>query len=70
MNFFTQKTTWTNLEFIPLKICVASAYILIGAWFSDFVLKYYVLFWLLFAVSVIITMYMWVTKMKQSSENS
>jgi len=36
MNFFNRKTSWTNAEFIPLKLCIASAYVIIGTYFHFF----------------------------------
>ena len=42
MNFFRIKTSWSNAEFIVLKLCIASAYVLIGAYFSDFLLGFVV----------------------------
>jgi len=68
MNFFKLKTTWTNIELIALKLCIASAYILVGAYFHNFVRKYYLLFILLFAITVVLSLYMWIAKMKR--ENS
>ena len=37
MNFFKAKTSWSNAELIVLKICIASAYVLLGAYFHSFV---------------------------------
>ena len=42
MNFFKIKTGWSNAEFIPLKLCIATAYILIGAYFHNFFRDHYV----------------------------
>ena len=64
MNFFSIKTTWTNAEFIPLKLCIASAYLLVGAYFHNFFSKYYILIIILFVVTVIWAVYLWVSKMK------
>lgn len=68
MNFLKQKTTWTNTELIPLKICIASAYVLVGAYFHDFIRKYYLVFIVLFGITVIVSLYKRFNKMKQ--ENS
>jgi len=64
MNFFKIKTSWSNAEFIVLKLCIASAYILIGAWFSDFILCYYVPFVVLFGITVVWAVALWLKKMK------
>ena len=37
MNFFKVKTSWSNAEFITLKLCIATAYLLIGAYFHRFI---------------------------------
>ena len=64
MNFFKTKTTWTNAELIPLKLCIASAYVLVGACFYSFVHTYFIPVIILFGITVIWSVYMWVTKMK------
>ena len=65
MNFFSRKTTWTNTELIPLKICIASAYILVGAYFHNFVRRYYLAFIIIFAITVAWALYLWITKMRK-----
>ena len=40
MNFFTKKSTWTNWEFIPLKLSIASIYLMLGAMFWKEVKEY------------------------------
>lgn len=66
MNLFKTKTTWSNAEFIPLKLCIASAYALIGSYFHSYVEKYITSLLLLFSVSLCITLYLWIKKMKTS----
>lgn len=66
-NFFNLKTTWTNAEFIPLKLCIASAYILIGIYFVDFFKKYWQFIALIFIITVITSIAMWIKKMKQNN---
>jgi len=66
-NFFNLKTTWTNAEFIPLKLCIASAYILIGIYFVDFFKKYWQFVALIFIITVITSVAMWIKKMKQNN---
>lgn len=68
MNFFKMRSTWTNAQLIPLKVCIASAYLLVGAYFHDFFRKYYILFIILFVITVIPSLYLWVTKLRK--ENS
>ncbi|HLY68130.1 MAG TPA: hypothetical protein VKR53_00290 [Puia sp.] len=68
MNFFNIKTTWSNAELIPLKLCIATAYILVGAYFHNFFGVHYLVVLILFAVTVIWSVYLWVTKMKNGNE--
>ncbi|NIG54046.1 hypothetical protein [Chitinophaga sp. Cy-1792] len=65
MSFFNRKTTWTNTEFIPFKLCIASIYVIVGAYFHEFFSRYYILWWSIFAVTVIWTVALWLKKMKQ-----
>jgi membrane protein YdbS with pleckstrin-like domain len=66
-NFFNLKTTWTNVEFIPLKLCIASAYILIGIYFVDFFKEYWQFVALIFIITVIVSVTMWIKKMQQNN---
>ena len=67
MNFFKTKTTWSNAELIPLKLCIATAYILVGAYFHTFFSKYYIPVLLLFVVVLIWSLYLWISKMKKKT---
>ena len=69
MNFFTIKTSWSNWEFIPLKLCVASAYIIIGTYFHDFFHHYYTPVLIVFVITVVWAVSLWIKKMKISSKN-
>ncbi|MBF7090377.1 hypothetical protein IUY40_02305 [Flavobacterium sp. ALJ2] len=64
MNFFKIKTSWSNAEFIILKLCIASAYILIGTYLHDFFSNYYTPLIILFGITVIWSVYLWLNKMK------
>jgi hypothetical protein len=66
MNFFKIKTSWSNAEFIPLKLCIASAYILIGTYFHNFFRDYYVPVIIIFGITVIWSLGMWLHKMKNN----
>jgi hypothetical protein len=68
MNFFKLKSTWSNAELIPLKICIAAAYILIGAYFHDFFCTYYIPVLVVFGITVIWSVYMWLSKMKNENK--
>nr|WP_294936243.1 hypothetical protein [uncultured Flavobacterium sp.] len=66
MNFFKIKTSWSNAEFIPLKLCIAAAYLLIGAYFHNFFRDYYTPIIIIFGITVIWSVYMWISKMKNN----
>lgn len=68
MNLFKQKTTWSNAEFVFLKLCIGSAYLFIGTYFHNFFQQYYLLIGIVFVVTVSIALYLWITKMKQENK--
>jgi NADH:ubiquinone oxidoreductase subunit 6 (subunit J) len=65
MNFFTRKTTWTNWELIPLKLAIATIYLLLGAMFWQEVKQYAGIIGILFGITVMISLYLWIKKMKE-----
>lgn len=67
MNFLNKKTTWTNWEFIPLKLCIASAYLLIGMYFYDYVKAYKWPLIALFGVTWVVSMSWWIKKMRNEN---
>ncbi|WP_149206353.1 hypothetical protein [Flavobacterium johnsoniae] len=68
MNFFKIKTSWSNAEFILIKLCMASAYIFIGSYFHDFFGSYYTILLVIFAITAIWFVYQWLKKMKTKNE--
>jgi len=70
MNFFKIKTSWSNTEFIPLKLCVASAYVLVGAYFHSFFRHYDMAVLSLFVITCIWSVYLWGSKMKNRKPSS
>ena len=64
MNFLKIKTSWSNAEFIVLKLSIATAYLLIGAWFSSYILMFYVPVIIVFGITVIWAVALWLKKMK------
>ncbi|SHM11833.1 hypothetical protein [Flavobacterium chilense] len=68
MNFFKIKTSWTNAEFIIIKLCIASAYIIIGSYFHDYIKDYYTPLFILFGITVIWFVYLWLKKMKAGKQ--
>lgn len=65
MNFFKIKTSWSNAEFIVLKLCIASAYLLIGSYFPVLVQEYLGVLLVVCTITVLWSMYLWVKKMKE-----
>ncbi|MBW1658739.1 hypothetical protein [Flavobacterium quisquiliarum] len=68
MSFFKITTTWSNAEFILIKLCMASAYILIGSYFHDFFDNYYAVLIVIFIITAIWFVYQWLKKMKSHSD--
>ena len=66
MNFFTRKTSWTNWELISVKLAIASIYLLLGAMFCKTVKMYAGIIVILFGITLTISMYLWIKKMKEN----
>lgn len=67
MGFLQKKTTWTNLEFIPLKLAIASIYLILGSLLSNFVEHLQGFLTVLFIVTVTLSLYLWITKMNKEN---
>ena len=67
MNFFKMKTTWTNAELIPLKLAIATIYIVIGSVFHRYLHNYYVPILVVFAITVVWSVYMWIDKIDKEN---
>jgi hypothetical protein len=65
MNLFQTKTAWKNVEFIPFKLCIASAYLIVGSFFHEFIQRHLAVFIELFVITVVWTLYLWIKKMRQ-----
>ncbi|HEY1194759.1 hypothetical protein [Flavobacterium sp.] len=68
MNFFKIKTSWSNAEFIPIKLCMASVYILVGSYFHEFFENYYSVLIVIFIITSIWFVYQWLKKMKSQKQ--
>jgi len=66
MNFFKVKTAWSNAEFIVLKLCVASAYVLVGSYFHTFIIQNYIPILIVFGVTCVWCVSLWLDKMKNA----
>lgn len=67
MNFLNIKTTWSNAEFIPFKLCIASIYIVVGSYFHNFFQNYYTPLLIVFGITTVWTVYLWFIKMKKAN---
>ncbi len=67
MNFLKMKTSWSNSEFILIKLCMASVYILVGSYFHEFFQNYYSILIGIFIVTAIWFVYQWFKKMKSQN---
>jgi hypothetical protein len=63
MNFFKTKTSWSNAELIVLKLCIASAYVLVGGYFHAFFHHYVAVVLAVFGITCVWAVYLWVSKM-------
>lgn len=67
MKFFKTKTCWSNAEMIWLKLAIGSAYLMIGSYFSRFFENYYLVIMIVFSISVIRALFMWLDKMNAAT---
>lgn len=67
MTFFSAQTRWSNSEFIPFKLAVASFSILLGSYLHSFFEQYDMALWVIFAISYGWTLKLWLGKMKEDS---
>ncbi len=64
MNFFKIKTSWSNAELGIFKVCVASMFVMIGVFFNDYLRNFYVPLLIIFGITLVWTLFLWITKMK------
>ncbi|MEN9610278.1 MAG: hypothetical protein RLZZ628_1092 [Bacteroidota bacterium] len=57
-------TCRSNAELIVLKLCIATAYILIGTYFHSFFRHYYIPLLVVFVATVFWSLYLWYHKMR------
>lgn len=67
MNFLKLKSTWTNAELIILKICIATAYLMVGSYFDDLFDGYFYHLIIVFAITLAWGTYLWIQKMKREN---
>lgn len=64
MNFLKIKTSWSNIELGLIKICVLSAGIILGTYFHVYLKNHLQLLGMVFLVTAVWTIYLWVKKVK------
>lgn len=70
MNFFKIKTSWSNAEFIVLKLCIATAFIVVGGYFHHFFHHFLVPVLIIFVITAVWSIYLWIKKVKSSINKS
>jgi hypothetical protein len=65
INFAKARTSWSNAEFIVFKLSITSAYLIIGTYFHALFSSYYIPLFIIFGISHIWTVSLWLKKMKQ-----
>lgn len=65
INFAKARTTWSNAEFIIFKLSITCAYLIIGTYFHVLFSKYYIPLFIVFGISLVWTVSLWLKKMKQ-----
>jgi len=69
MSLLKEKTTWSNVEFVPFKLCIASFYVVVGTYFHEFFRNYYIPLFVLFGITLVWTMALWIKKMKKHTSS-
>ena len=65
INFAKARTTWSNAEFIIFKLTITCAYLIIGTYFHTLFSHYYIPLFIVFSISLVWTVSLWLKKMKQ-----
>ena len=65
INIAKARTTWSNAEFIIFKLSITCAYLIIGTYFHALFSNYYIPLFIVFGISLIWTVLLWLRKMKQ-----
>lgn len=62
IKFLNRRTSWTNAELGLIKICVGSAYLIIGSYFHEFFHAFLVVAGIVFVITAGWTFYLWIKK--------
>ena len=69
MNFLRRTTTWTNAQFVVLKVAVGSAFLLIGAYFHHYIRIAWIPILFLSVTTIGWALALWIKKMKHEKPN-
>jgi hypothetical protein len=65
INMAKARTTWSNAEFIIFKLSITSGYLIIGTYFHALFSNYYIPLFIVFGISLVWTVSLWLKKMKK-----
>jgi hypothetical protein len=65
MNFLKLKTSWSTAELGLLKLCLISLGIVLGIFFYEFLKAQILLFFIVFIITAIYGLFLWIKKAKQ-----
>ena len=67
INIAKAKTTWSNAEFIIFKLSITCGYLIIGTYFHALFSKYYIPLFIVFGISLVWTVALWLKKMRRQA---
>jgi hypothetical protein len=67
-DFAKTRTTWSNAEFIVFKLSITCGYLIIGTYFHALFSKYYIPLFIVFGISLVWTILLWLKKMRERAE--
>lgn len=67
MNFIKARTTWSNGEFVIFKLSITTGYLIIGTYFHTLFSNYYIPLFIVFGISLVWTVSLWLKKMKKGA---
>ena len=59
------RTTWSNGEFIVFKLSITMGYLIIGSYFHALFSNYYIPLFIVFGISLVWTVWLWLRKMRK-----
>lgn len=65
-HFLLRKTSWSTAELGLIKLCLASLWVSVGAYFHEYIQGYISLLLPVFMTTAIWLWYLWIKKLKES----